>query len=158
MDRLDAWLQAMPVDDIRARISELERELARLRLLLADAPKAASKSATVTAPVARPKAARGRKRARRLSPERQAILAIVREHPNGVAPADVARRLGKHGGTTQAAMWRMATQSTPAQLVNVGGVYQLPPTTATDDAVPSNGNATMPLDQSSGSEVEAMNP
>lgn len=153
MDRLDAWLQAMPVEDVRARIGELERELARLRLLLADAPEPARKRAKATAP--RPKAANGRKRARRLSPERKAILAVVREHPGGVAPADVARRLGKHNGTVQAAMWRMANDE---QLVSADGLYRLPPTTATEDAVPSNGNATMPLDQSSGSEVEAMNP
>lgn len=155
MDKLDAWLQAMPVDDVRARIAELERELARLRLLLAEVPKPAPKPTKATASAPRRKAAPGRKRSRRLSPERQAILAIVREHPNGVAPADVARRLGKHGGTVQAAMWRMANDQ---QLVNVNGLYGLPPTTATEDAGPSNGNATMPLDQSSGSEVEAMNP
>jgi hypothetical protein len=93
-----------------------------------------------------------------MSPQRAAIVEIVSEHPDGVAPADVARRLGKPGGTVQAAMWRMANDE---QLVSVGGIYKLPPTIPTDEERQARRKEladaqSLPFPE--GSEAEAMEP
>jgi Fe2+ or Zn2+ uptake regulation protein len=101
---VDEWLAQMPVDVVRRRIAEIESELRVLRGV-----------------------ARSRRVAlRRLSPQRAAILAILREHPDGTSPQLVTREMNKRGldvdmNAVQTNMSRMVTRG---QIRRVGhGIY-----------------------------------
>jgi hypothetical protein len=137
MDSLDAWLAAMPVKDVQERIKVLERELEVLRTLerqhrqRAGAPEppqpvpARFYGGGKAVPV-------GKKRARRrVSPERTAIIEVLREHPEGMSPRDITAALQERGGTSdqnaiQTLLSRMSTAE-PPQVVRVEyGRYQLP--------------------------------
>jgi DNA-binding transcriptional ArsR family regulator len=174
MGSFEDWLARMPVDDVRqhiaaleGKIAELERQADVMRLLVAQhdsaesRPSAPPPSAVMRRPSPRISDARTRnrradRRARRLSPEREAILRVLREHPGGMAPVDVAKVLDKAPNAVQTNLSRM-TQA--EMVVRVGtGLYRLPPADPTEGAHSSNGNGTMTLDQPSGSEGEAMEP
>lgn len=161
MGNFEDWLAAMPVEDVRRRIGELERELELLRVLdrqhrqevrpstpppstsVSPAPKPAQKV---------PRTGRGH----RLSPERAAILDVIRRHPDGMAPVEVARALGKEPNPIQTNLSRMVTAG---MIVRVGtGRYRLPPEQPTEGAHTSNGSGTLALDPPSGSDEGAMEP
>jgi hypothetical protein len=134
MDSLDTWLAAMPVQDVDRRIRELERELEVLRVL----KRRHDEREQVTAPLRRMQEAgidplgaiRPKKRARRLSPERAAILRLIRDNPTGMSPAEVTAGLQQQGvdadqNAIQTTMSRMARDE---QLLRVEhGRYKLPP-------------------------------
>ncbi len=156
MDGYEAWLQAMPVDDVRHRIAELERELEVMRLLERQHRQQRRPEEQATPPttgsVHMPSG-----RARRMSPEREAIVAVLQEHPEGASPAEVASALGKEQNPIQTNMSRMVKAG---QLERVEqGRYKLPPTIQTD-APQQEGRAVLDAFQPapSGSEVEAMKP
>lgn len=161
MANFEDWLAAMPVEDVRRRIAQLERELELLRVLDRGyqqevRPSTPSPSASVP-PTHKPAQKVSRVgRGQRLSPERVAILDVIRRNPEGMAPVEVARALGKEPNPIQTNLSRMVQAG---MIVRVGtGRYRLPPTEPTEGAHSSNGNGTMTLDQPSGSDVEAMNP
>lgn len=162
MGNFEDWLAAMPVEDVRRRIGELERELELLRVLdrkhrQGSRPSTPSPSTSVP-PAQQPeqKKASGVGRGHRLSPERAAILDVIRRNPEGMAPVEVARALGKEPNPIQTNLSRMVNAG---MIVRVGtGRYRLPPEQPTEGTHPSNGNGTMTLDQPSGSEEGAMEP
>lgn len=165
MEDFQAWLAAMPVADVRRRIVDLEQQIAQLgreaevmRLLLAQRgddefrPPEPSPS-----PGVRVGRSAAKRRGRRLSPEREAILRVLSDYPDGASPQDIARRLDKDANPIQTNLSRM----THAEMVErIGtGLYRLPPTHPTEGVLPSpNGNGTLTLDRPSGSEGEAMEP
>jgi len=159
MGSFEDWLAAMPVTDVRRRIMELEQELGLMRVLLAqhdqDRPSEPSSSPVVRERVSSPAgAARRRGTGSRVSPEREAILNVLREHPDGMSPVGVAREIGKEPNPVQTNMSRMTKAG---MIVRVGtGLYRLPPPNPTEGAHTSNG--TLTLDEPSGSEGEAMEP
>jgi len=60
----------------------------------------------------------------RLSPERQAIIDVIRQNPDGMSPVEVARALGKEPNPIQTNMSRMVKAE---MLVRVGhSLYRLP--------------------------------
>jgi hypothetical protein len=161
MGSFEDWLAAMPVKDVRRRIAELEQELGLMRVLLAQhdqgsRPSEPSSSPVVREPVSSPSGlARRRGRGSRVSPEREAILNVLREHPDGMSPVDVARQIGKEPNPVQTNMSRMTKAG---MIVRVGtGQYRLPPTEPTVGTSASP-NGTLLLDEPSGSEGEAMDP
>lgn len=157
MDGYEAWLQAMPVDAVRHRIAELERELEVMRLLERQhrqrrRPEVQTATPPTTGSVHMPSG-----RARRMSPEREAIVAVLHEHPEGASPAEVASALGKEQNPIQTNMSRMVKAG---QLERVEqGRYKLPPTTQTDTRQPEGPEVQGAFPPaSSGSEGEAMEP
>jgi hypothetical protein len=139
MDDLDAWLAAMPVQDVDRRIRELEGELEVLRTLKRQHAERHHRSRRDV--VAESSAIRdvlkgtdrAKTRSRRLSPERVAIIRLISEHPEGMSPANVTRALQESGMQTeqnpvQTTMSRMAQAG---QLLRVEhGRYRLPPETS----------------------------
>lgn len=143
MDSLDAWLAAMPVQDVDRRIEQLEGELEILRTLKRQRARVGSVGAgpapdrvvsannrieTGSASEVL-KASGTAKRARRLSPERAAIIRQIRDQPEGMSPADVTLALKAQGidadqNAIQTTMSRMARAG---QLLRVEyGNYRLP--------------------------------
>lgn len=118
MDSLAAWLAAMPVEAVQARIRELETELAGLRTLerqhktrnrqeqVTD-----SRAVTTQAPQSR----------RRLSPQREAILEVIAQHPDGVGPAHVWRTLVEGGMEIES----NAVQTNMSRMVQAGLIRRL---------------------------------
>jgi len=152
-----AWLAAMPAGEVRRRIGELEQQIAGLqreadlmRVLLTRH----GDSATTPEPPA-PRAG-ARRRVRRLSPERSAIIAELGQHPSGASPNDIAHALGKPPNAVQTNLSRM-TEAGMVERISTGR-YRLPPSHPTGGAPVSNGNGTLTLDKPSGSEGEAMEP
>jgi len=134
MDSLDAWLAAMPVQDVDRRIQELEGELETLRTLKrqhAQHQRPAGDVATRSQAIRDTLRGtdRSKTRTRRLSPERVAIIELIAEHPEGMSPADVTRALQASGkqaeqNPIQTTMSRMAHAG---QLLRVEhGRYRLP--------------------------------
>jgi hypothetical protein len=131
MGSFDDWLAAMPVEDVRERIAELERELQVMRLLERRHQERSGQGAGSVERRARrtPRGGRGN----RLSPEREAILAVVAEYPDSVGPATVARVLHERGmeTDTNAVGTNMSRMVRAGQLVRVSqGLYKLPPDNA----------------------------
>jgi hypothetical protein len=163
MGNFEDWLAAMPVEDVRNRIAEIERELELLRVLdrkhrQGVRPSTPSPSVAVPAPADShpPQKMLRTGRGPRLSPERRAILEVIRRNPDGMAPVEVARALGKAPNPIQTNMSRMVQAN---MIVRVGtGRYQLPPDDATEGAQQSNGSGLMTLDEPSGRDAEAMEP
>jgi Fe2+ or Zn2+ uptake regulation protein len=95
---------------------------------------------------------------RRLSPEREAILAALSQHADGASPQDIAHALGKPANAVQTNLSRM-TEANMVVRVSTG-LYRLPPDDPTEGAHTPNGNGhgTLTLDRPSGSEGEAMAP
>ncbi len=59
-----------------------------------------------------------------MSPERQAIIDVIRQNPDGMSPVEVARALGKEPNPIQTNMSRMVKAE---MLVRVGhSLYRLP--------------------------------
>src|SRR3954452_8558979 len=110
MGSYEAWLAAMPIDDVRRRIGQLERELDVLKLLEAqhhgarDRPVRLSDSDPVPPVVQQPAFS-----TRRLSPQRMAIIRLIRDHPHGLGPNDVAQQLGVEPNAAQTTMSRMVS-------------------------------------------------
>jgi hypothetical protein len=161
MGSFEDWLAAMPVKDVRRRIAELEQELGLMRILLAQhdqgsRPSEPSSSPVVREPVSSPSGVAPRRgRGSRVSPEREAILNVLREHPDGMSPVGVARQIGKEPNPVQTNMSRMTKAG---MIVRVGtGQYRLPSTEPTVGTSASL-NGTLLLDEPSGSEGEAMEP
>lgn len=135
MDSLDAWLAAMPVQDVDRRIDQLEGELEVLRTLKRQRARVGSVGPSpapadqATAAETRIEANSTAKRARRLSPERAAIVRQVSGQPDGMSPADVTLALKADGldadqNAIQTTMSRMARAG---QLLRVEyGKYRLP--------------------------------
>jgi hypothetical protein len=157
MGSFEDWLATMPVEDVRHRIADLERELEVMRVLerrhrlTAPSPSTSMPPPADSPPVTPPRGARGR----RLSPERTAIIDVLRQHPDGMAPVEVASALGKETNPIQTNMSRMTKAG---MIVRVGtGQYRLPPTEPTVGTSASP-NGTLLLDEPLGSEGEAMEP
>jgi hypothetical protein len=131
MDQYEQWLAQMPREGVRQRIAQLERELEILRQLerlpipssggtAPSRPTSLSPSRPVTASTP---TASGTGR-RKLSPERQAILDAVRERPEGMAPVEVARHLGRDNpNPIQTNMSRMVNAGLLVRVAQ--GRYQL---------------------------------
>jgi len=132
MDSLDAWLAAMPVQDVDRRIRELEGELEVLRVLKRQHADRTT-FAEAEAGAARMQEARinpldllpPRRRTRRLSPERLAILRLIAERGEDMAPAEVARALDADQNSVQTTMSRMAQADQLRRVEH--GRYRLPP-------------------------------
>ena len=161
-----AWLAAMPAGEVRRRIGEIEQQITGLqreadlmRILLArhggsptspEPPESARGAHTELV------AQRARRRARRLSPEREAILAALGEHADGASPHDIAHALGKPANAVQTNLSRM-TEAGMVERISTGR-YRLPPNHPTEGAPASSSNGTLLLDRPSGSNGEAMEP
>lgn len=158
MDRsdLDAWLDAMPVVsaeelDRRERaltdlLDETNRKLAVIRLLRGghpvrtrpDTPQSSSPSMT--------RIRQHNAHARKLSPEREAIVRLIEQHPAGLSPSVVWRRLTAAGMevSSNAIQTTMSRMAHAGQLLRVeAGLYRLPTQTPAADllsASTANGN------------------
>jgi hypothetical protein len=114
MSSYKEWLAAMPVKDVRGRIAELEKELEVLRLLDRQHRQQNREGTKIGHTVRR----------RSLSPERTAIIELIRSDPEGLSPSDVAQALGLSTNAAQTTLSRMVQAN---QLVRVEqGRYRLP--------------------------------
>ena len=133
MDQYEAWLSQMPVQGVRQRIAQLEQELAFLRQLEwlreqttrsvspTDTPSSLPVDQTST-----PDTPPSNDRRRRLSPERKAIIEVIRQQPAGMSPFDVAQLLGR--SDANAVQTNMSRMARAGQLLRVEqGRYRLPP-------------------------------
>ncbi len=133
MDDFQQWLAEMPVAGVRQRIAQLERELEILRLLEKQ-HREAKPSVAPKAPEAPPVAhssAKGkvRLRPRAMSPQRVAIREIVRAHPEGIGPAQVASEMRRRGTeiSDNAAQTNMSRMVERGMLIRAEqGLYKLP--------------------------------
>jgi hypothetical protein len=78
---LQEWLGAMPREAIEARFREMDREIEFLSEML------------LLSEERGPRVSCGG-RGIKTSPQRERILRVVRDHPDGIGPREVARRLG----------------------------------------------------------------
>jgi len=125
MDSYEAWLAAMPVDDVRRRIAQLEQELAGLRALVVQ------KEQRAPAPEPRRHVITGAQlaRHRKLSRERKLILDVVQGHPDGASPRAVAEALRERGLNVRdnAVQTNMGRMVEAGQLVRLDkGRYRIP--------------------------------
>jgi hypothetical protein len=121
MTAYEAWLAAMPVEDVDERIAELERELQVLRLL--KRRRAAAVHGEHVAEQAKPVLPLPRRK-RRLSPEREAIVMLIAKNPEGVSPADVSRALEVSPNAAQTNLSRMQEAGMVQRVAQ--GLYRLP--------------------------------
>jgi len=129
MSSYKEWLDAMPVEEIDRRVSELEVELATLRSLQKLRPHRQSTESRVKPPATRATAAPKRGRGGRVTPERQRILDVLRESPGGASVQQVAARLRDRGEQTSetGVAANMARMTKYGMLERVEqGRYQLP--------------------------------
>ncbi|MGD1057075.1 MAG: MarR family transcriptional regulator [Solirubrobacteraceae bacterium] len=122
MNAYEQWLAAMPVDEVRARIAELERELDALRALEYQQQQAHNLRLYRAAVAERVQQG---KRRRRLSPERMAIIDLIKKNPDGVSPDDVARAIGMTHNAAQTNLSRMQQAGVVQRVAQ--GLYKLPP-------------------------------
>jgi len=143
MQDFDGWLAAMPVPDVRRQIAKLEQGIAELerqadvlRVLLAqhpgDGPKPQRAPARTTRSGTTEIIRRGRD-ARRRSPQRDAILGVLRERPHGASPQEIATLLDKDD--TNSVGTNLSRMAKTGMVIRVStGLYKLPPTTSTEAA------------------------
>jgi predicted Rossmann fold nucleotide-binding protein DprA/Smf involved in DNA uptake len=125
MSQYDDWLAAMPIDEVHARIAELERELELLRSLEQKRENARRDLILRAAIAERNRTAHGGKRRRRLSPERTAIVELIAKNPDGMSPDDVARGVGMSPNAAQTNLSRMQQAGIVQRVAQ--GLYRLPP-------------------------------
>ncbi len=152
MDRFEAWLAAMPVQEVRDRIDTLRARQAALQreldvlLLLEQRHVGQSRPDALTPSSAMPVLKIPNpdtdhvKRERKLSPERAAIIESIRQNPEGLSPVEIARRLDKEPNPIQTTLSRMARVG---QVHRVGqGLYRLPQTAPAPDLLSVDGSET----------------
>lgn len=129
MGNFEDWFAAMPVEDVRRRIADLEQELEVMRVLERRHGKGARQVTLSSARSPRPEITQRdvldrAGRTYRVSPERQAITDVIRQSPDGMSPVEVARALGKEPNPIQTNMSRMTRAG---MLVRVGqALYRVP--------------------------------
>ncbi len=129
----ESWLAAMPVEDVRGRIAQLERELEVLRLLEQQhrergrRPDVSRDQPTVA--VADNHSSSPSRGGRRISPGRAAIMRLIAARPDGMVPIEVTRALSVEQGMTlepNAVQTTLSRMVQAGQLVRTEGRYQLP--------------------------------
>jgi hypothetical protein len=132
MSSYQEWLAAMPTDEIDKRVSQLEGELRVLKQLQALArgnPPLTVRGPRIAEVDRRPRIVATAPGQGRMTPERAAIVDVLRSAPTGLSTAQVVRRLERAGQSKSST----AVAANMSRMVKFGmlerveqGRYQLP--------------------------------